>query len=143
MMGAVLPGGLGDQFAGAAVPYTNNPIAPPVAEAPGPTGRYEQLLRVAKGINNLTLLARIPLLLGGSALVDDPVKREEMLQILDAVQLASGAPLLGEQARAGTYVMKNSPDTAAAARQVGSNLGTEAALQAVPIISAMLSSLTK
>jgi hypothetical protein len=116
---------------------------PPVTSAPAAVGRHADLLRVAKGINNITLLARIPLMLGASAFVDDPAQRDDMLNVLDALQLASGAPLLGDKARSGAYTMKHSPDTGAAMRAVGTSVGTEAALQSIPLLSTILSSVLK
>jgi len=126
---------------GAAPPM--QPMQAPVTAAPQAQGRHAQLLRIAKGINDITLLARIPLMLGSSAFVDDPNQRQDMLNVLDAVQLASGAPLLGDKARAGAYTLKHSPDTGAALRSVGTDVGIETALQSIPVLSTILSSILK
>ncbi len=116
------------------------PQAPPVTPAPPAQGRHAELLRVAKGINDIALLARIPALLGAHAYIDDPAERQDLINVLDAIQMASGAPLLGERARAGAYTLRHSPDTRAALRAVGTDVGTEAALQSIPVLSTILSS---
>jgi hypothetical protein len=131
------------QYLQQGVAPTPQQMAPPVTPAPDAAGRHAELLRVAKGINDITLLARIPLMLGSSAFIEDPAEREDLMNVLDAVQMASGAPLLGDKARAGAYTLKHSPDTGAAMRAVGTNVGTEAALQSIPILSTILSSILK
>ena len=132
------------QMLQAGVPYTpQTPPMPPVVTAPAAQRNHADLLRIAKGINNITLLARIPLLLGASAYSADPEEQQDLINVLDAVQMASGAPLLGDKARAGAYTLKNSPDTGAALRAVGTDVGVETALQSIPVLSTILSGLMK
>jgi len=116
-------------------------VAAPVTPAPDAKGRHAELLRIAKGINDITLLARVPTLLGASAYIEDPEERQDIINVLDVVQLASGAPLMGDKARAGAYTLKHSPDTRQALKHVGRDVGTEAALQSIPVLSAVLSSI--
>ena len=125
------------------MPQVQPQAPPPVVHGPAAAGRHAQLLRVAKGINNLTLLARISLMLGAGAFIEDPEQRSDILNVLDALQMASGAPLLGDKARAGAYTLKHSPDTGAALRSVGADVGTETALQAIPVLSTIIHSILK
>lgn len=107
----------------------------------GRAGSYGALLRVARHVNNIANLSHLPAVLTAAAYTDDPRQLQDVVRILNAVKVMSGAPLMLESARAGTQVMRHAPDKRMAAREVARPVGMEAVLQLLPYLQTTASAL--
>lgn len=108
---------------------------------PGPPasgGKSSRLLRASKDLNRAAAAARIPARLLADVFVEDPETKKQIRILMDALQGATGAPLLAERARAGVGAARQQDRMPGKLKAFGKEVGSEVAMQAVPNIVDML-----
>lgn len=93
---------------------------------------YQKLLLVTKGLAALNHSAATPIMLGLRAFVSDPHKRDDILNTLAGLSVATAAPGLLEEASASANAIINSDDKLQTAKRLLPALGSHAVHDLIP-----------
>lgn len=120
------------------------------ASAPNAAGAHGQILNVAQNINRAALAAHLPASLIADVFIEDERTRQDVMNVLRAIEAMSAAPVLQDRKRQLMGALQQHPQNPAASagasppqnpqslQSAGMGLGAEYMLQASPAVEDLL-----